>query len=563
MATSTSSDPQQPRQNANPDIQDIITGIVKLLNGNVNIHTNSQLQQQQQQLASRKPYPSRINNRGPPRISEAQPLPNDFDQIPPPISTHRPGPYPFDRPNLDNNGGMPGINRPFINGVPLPEQVVPSMQSNYRPGFISQNRPPWQRPRPRPPIPGHRRPIPPYKPIPATMPEYRPEDDPQLTATLEVETNGPLLASDSQPTDSSGSYEPSGYGVDEDLNQNEEQSIEPTSVEVVTSTTTTTTTKAPSKKEDITKKKDKTKNTGEKKTPSTEPSLTTVLQSKAEVNTHQYISLSATTTTTTTTTTITTLVSSTDYPTTEASTKLEPTAALESSFAEITTLPESSTTAIVTPTLQTHTPSSTQMPQHQQPTMPPPTAGYRPYGVPPPATTPTENDKEPYHPRPGIVLDDPEFKPGGSGRHPQHHHHQRQPQQPPVQPTRPVTPPGYGEIFDVTLSAIQGPGGGGGGKQTFKIGAYGGGGGGNGDIIISANGDDGFVSIDGKRTYLNLFGESTETETVPAAAPVAASTTRHAQLPTIVPTTLAAASIDGAPASSSIRATQQQQAVCP
>lgn len=50
----------------------------------------------------------------------------------------------------------------------------------------------------------------------------------------------------------------------------------------------------------------------------------------------------------------------------------------------------------------------------------------------------------PYRPRPGIVLDDTEYKPGGINR------------QPII--TRP--PIGQiGDIFDVTVSAIQGPGG--------------------------------------------------------------------------------------------------------
>jgi len=33
------------------------------------------------------------------------------------------------------------------------------------------------------------------------------------------------------------------------------------------------------------------------------------------------------------------------------------------------------------------------------------------------------------------------------------------------------------------------------------------------DIILSPSGDQGFVSIDGKRTYINLFGESTDPPT--------------------------------------------------
>lgn len=54
----------------------------------------------------------------------------------------------------------------------------------------------------------------------------------------------------------------------------------------------------------------------------------------------------------------------------------------------------------------------------------------------------------PYRPRPGIVLDDTEYKPGGH-------------RTPAIITARP--PIGQiGEIFDVTVSAIQGPGGSGG-----------------------------------------------------------------------------------------------------
>lgn len=563
----TSSDspgiPQQPRQNANPDIQDIITGIVKLLNGNVNIHTNSQLAAQQQlaqQQAQRKPYPSRINNRGPPRISEAQPLPNDFEQVPPPISTHRPPPYPFDRP-LD-----PGNNRPFINGVPLPEQVVPSMQSNYRPGFVSQNRPPWQRQRPRPPISNHRRPIPPYKPIP-TMPEYRPEDDPQLT-TLEIETIGPQSAAslDQNPTDPS--YESNAYPVDDDEDTSDDN-IEPSSTTPETPTVVASS-KVPSKKEDFSKKKDKPKNSSEKKPqgPITaildEQSMTTIIKSKSEANTEQYIS--PTTTTTTTTTITTTMVSftpeqfatPTSQTTSSESVEESPVvtaSTIESSFGETTAAQDSSISTTVTPTLSTmqHSLKQSTKPSIQQQPEPSSVVGgtdfqtnaYRPYGVPVP------NPAEPYHPRPGIVLDDPEFKPGGSGRHP--------PRLP--QPTRPQ-PPGYGEIFDVTLSAIQGPGSAG-SKQTFKINPYGGGAQAvqNGDIIISANGDDGFVSIDGKRTYLNLFGDATETDSVQQPAATIVQTKTIQPLVDIAPSTTNAA----AAATAMPTAATQQQAVslCP
>lgn len=436
-----------PRQNPNPNVQDIITGIVKLLNGNVNVHANTQPAQ-----ASRRPYTTRINNRGPPRISEAQPVPNEYEQQPPTI-TMRPPPYPFDRPD----------NRPFINGVPLPEQIVPSMQQNYRPGFISQNRPPWQRPRPRPPITGNRRPIPPYKPIP-TMPEYHPEDDYQLT-TIEIDTNSSLY---SNPTETITGYEVEEQNSDEGETTDMDTDIKMSSPATVVPITN---------KDDLIKKS----KPSEKKpivpvtiVPEIAPTMTTIIQSTSEVNIAQPIT-------------------STSPPLTS-----ETTTVLESSFKESNLLIQSSS---ITPTLK---PSVKSELSNQALTQAPvlfASSSSSPLSKP----IVTSDSSFPYHPRPGLVLDDPEFKPGG---------HRQRPQ---IQSTRPVTPPGYGEIFDVTLSAIQGPSGSG-SQQTIKIKPYGHTGNGNGDIIVSPAGDDGFVSIDGKRTYINLFGESTDAPAVSSTA---------------------------------------------
>lgn len=158
---------QQPRQ-ANPDIQDIITGIVKLLNGNVNVQANTA----PAMARPLRPLSTRINNRGPPRITDVPALPPDFDvpapplpppplsQMTPPVSTTRiPTPYPFDIPPQNTSP-----IKPYVNGIPLPEQLVP----NKRPGFYrpvtipSWNRPPHRRPGPQ----RRPNPIPPYKPLP-------------------------------------------------------------------------------------------------------------------------------------------------------------------------------------------------------------------------------------------------------------------------------------------------------------------------------------------------------------------------------------------------------------
>ena len=83
---------------SSPDIQEIITGFVKLLNGN-------------QPAQAGRPVRTRINNRGPPRITDLPPLVLDPPRREPP-------PYPFERPQ--------GVIKPFVSGVPLPEQIVPT-----------------------------------------------------------------------------------------------------------------------------------------------------------------------------------------------------------------------------------------------------------------------------------------------------------------------------------------------------------------------------------------------------------------------------------------------------
>lgn len=137
-------DPPSSNRQANPDIQDIITGIVKLLNGKVNVAVNS--------AKPHRPVQStRINNRGPPRISDLPPMPTEFENInlppPPPVIPEQPAMY--DKPPKLN---VPSINQlppnlplsPF--GVPLPEGMFPP---NMRPF----NRPP-------PPLPPGLRPPP-------------------------------------------------------------------------------------------------------------------------------------------------------------------------------------------------------------------------------------------------------------------------------------------------------------------------------------------------------------------------------------------------------------------
>ncbi|GAB0089577.1 EGF-like calcium-binding, conserved site [Sergentomyia squamirostris] len=444
-----------PRQSANPDIQDIITGIVKLLNGNVNVHANTQV--------TRRPIATRINNRGPPRISEVQ-LGGDYETTPT-SSLRPPPPYPFDRPE--------GPVRPFLTGVPIPEQIVPSMQQNYRPGFISQNRPPWQRPRPRPPIGGNtRRPIPPpYKPLP--LAEHQLGKEPPTVPAFTT-PSAPDIPTDSNATDTN--LDVNTYEVAEESVEGIEEIPKKDSTEEETPN-----------KEELSKKKDKPKSTEKKPIiPVTPFEVTTSTE---------MIQLSSST-----------LLETSSSDVADTSSIL-----LESSIEEVPVLSSMSTEMLETVAEMTKAPvdSSTVVFETPSSTL---------------ESSSTSLPTQPYHPRPGIVLDDPEFKPG-QGR-------PGRPQQRPTKhhpyTTAPVHPPGYGEIFDVTLSAIQGPTGGNSGVQTVNIKPFNAIG--SGDIIVSPTGDEGFVSIDGKRTYINLFGEPTE-----APTPTIKSTSSIKPTPTIPP----------------------------
>ncbi|XP_060656394.1 uncharacterized protein LOC132791476 isoform X2 [Drosophila nasuta] len=506
-AASATQAPHSARQNGNPDIQDIITGIVKLLNGNVNVHANTQ-------GVVRRPSASRINNRGPPRIADVQPLPVDYEAQKPGTSM-RPPPFPFDRPE-----------RPFITGVPIPEQIVP-----VRPGFVS-NRPPWYRNKPRPPITtsvnGSRRPLPQYQPQPA--PQLIPQRAPEQTSVQsedvkQPEQQAPETAGDAldavQPTDTTYDSEFSNEDANAQYIEVSDQDTEGGGeVEDELQPPPEPAPTAPPKK----------KNKHEKKKPQAESHVgyTTIVETSSEVNTvmnmpSSYVAMpmesisheldpsteevifmtanrtpgleaTPSTTTASTTSSILTLPLS-ELPDVAA---IAPTSNLPM-ITSTTSTSSTTTTTTTSSTTSTTTSSTTSTTSTEKaPTTPNPSA--------PPAS---------YHPRPGIVLDDPEFKPGGRPRPAQ----RPPPPQQPIQPTRQHLPPGYGEIFDVTLSAIQGPGPkGSGSQQTINIkpyGTYGAGAGGaaQADIIVSASGDEGFVSIDGKRTYINLFGDPTDPPT--------------------------------------------------
>lgn len=567
--------PHNPRQNPNPDIQDIITGIVKLLNGNVNVHANTQ--------GVRRPSASRINNRGPPRISEVQNLPIDYDgQKPGTATSIRPPPYPFDRPE-----------RPFITGVPIPEQIVP-----VRPGFVS-NRPPWHRNKPRPPITtsiGGRRPIPQYKPLPSSQMQPPQEGEPQQQqASNSPNTHGPIGPIDipsineeyhdinESPAQTDNSFD--SEFSNEDLNT---QYIEVSDNDTDTQISNNTEDKVkeelqpppmPTKKEEHATKKKNNKHKSPDKKKHSSDYYTTIVETSSEVHTVMHMSstylpipmdttedsagidpsteevIFMTASKTPELQTMSTQSSSTKLETSSSSTTIKETSKTSSTIStkpltlaeyegtslsssklntelkntivptKITSVPIPTTTNPNTYTTTTSTTTTT-----TSTTTTTPTTTTTTETVPisnnnqtPSPTTPTPTPPVPaqYQPRPGIVLDDPEFQPGGRPR-PQRPPQPQATRNPPanIQPTRQHLPPGYGEIFDVTLSAIQGPGSKGGSQQTINIKPFGtyGATGGNGaqpgaDIIVSASGEEGFVSIDGKRTYINLFGDPTDPPT--------------------------------------------------
>ncbi|XP_026666748.1 uncharacterized protein LOC108632999 isoform X3 [Ceratina calcarata] len=551
------------QRQANPDIQDIITGIVKLLNGNVNVAANT--------VRPLRPIQAtRINNRGPPRISDVPPLPPDFDtpgMNPPPPPDH---PYPFEKPPAPDR---PMINqlpperpiRPFMNGIPLPEQIVP--QSNR----------PWTWNRPG----GNRRPIPAYKPLPPSSdstfnqekeqgdkhldkpqidlkPEHssteesstkKDENEPNETTTNAVvnvtksheESNNQKEKVNSNTTEkpiignSTKNPEPEKSTKKENKHQSpfKENKInnENTSTPAMEANDTNRTniTKhedspkpviplevpiKPTKTSKISDSQRPTSSTNNDKTRSKETVSKTSSKSRPTSTLNIETSSSVQVIEPTTTRTI---VQSTAIPTSNGQNSIGnvlSTIALEpskSSNLETTVASSIPTPTENLPSTLLKTSSTTEKIIAQSPV----------------SNTFSKNsaptDRYAYRPRPGIVLDDTLDYTGTQG----------------LATQRPYAPPRHpplGDIFDITVSAIQGPGGSGGSEGVrVPVNVP------NADVILtSAVEGEGFVSIDGKRTYLNLFENSDRTSTHVQAQPQPTKT----QPPAIVGTGFAIAQPD-------------------
>ncbi|KAJ9595072.1 hypothetical protein L9F63_013637, partial [Diploptera punctata] len=507
----------------NSDIQDIITGIVKLLNGNVKVQANPNLPPGGIMGAGRplRPLSTRINNRGPPRITDVPPLPLDFDTIGPHpprqppmphLQTSRlPPPYPFDRPPavVALPPQPPELNHPdhpFMSGVPLPEQIVPPVNTKHPQDNQVTNRP--QRPRPPWPRPpnqsaGHkRRPQPVLTPKPQPRPGVNKKPPPDKISITLLEDHFHENPSTPSP--------PVTVQQEEETDEDEEDvTFRPilSSIEVSSIQTEQDEEEIQATTEDILIKPEEEE---EKEVISTTVSSSSEISSSSESP-----KIIATLTSSSSTVTEATEEVKPFLPgniSSEPPVLLEPsigigvaTPILESSMHEIlahdttsssdtdihgtSTTSETPTSSLPSVSLsiketasesaELDTSSKSQVQQQQN------TGGgqgfpYYPYG------------------RPGIVLDDTEYKPGGMNR--------------PIITVPPARPGHTGDIFDVTVTAIQGPGGGSTGQpfvypveiEGVKLP-----GAGESEVSVITKAEEGqhFVSIDGKRTYISLFNE--------------------------------------------------------
>lgn len=462
-STQTSSAISEERQNnaPNADIQDIITGIVKLLNGNVNLQANTQYAPP----TTLRRFATRINNRGPPRIPEypvVLPVEN-IKTTPYPSGIRKPPtvPYPFDLP-------PPPVEKPM-----RAEHTV--IMHNNKP--IQPNRPPWHGSRTRPPI--------------------------QIT-----NTNPNRMPSRLPPQPS--------------------QDLRPPSKTVNPMTTYSTRLPDLIKSSDI--------YSSEESMSTLQPSLQTepmppkeMTSKKSDVNPKKATKLPSSTSST--------IIESMDLPkfSVNLQTSMSSLETLDRTTQTthlVTHLPQKSATLEESIQMPQFIPSTTQTTQHIvteiQTTETLESSIENTEISPSRVTKPSEQiestDFKSFYARPGIVLDDTDFKPGAHVLEPStepavlfHQTHRN----PNVQSSASLSNI-FAEIFDVTLSAIQGQPGthhkvvdlfeyGHPGSDAPDIIATKYGTDGN-DIIVSASDDNSFVSIDGKRTYINLFGETAETE---------------------------------------------------
>ncbi|KAK4884765.1 hypothetical protein RN001_001036 [Aquatica leii] len=488
--------PQVAARQANPDIQDIITGIVKLLNGNVNVHANTS------PAMGRPPRPvsTRINNRGPPRISDVPILPPDFDTgssqvplpplgpVPPPVLPAKvPTPYPFDLP--------PQNTSPVKPHMPLLDQM-------HRPGLHKpMTIPSWNRPNgitngSRRPVNSYRRPKPPFKPIPIfTTPS-------EAFSSTEKNLEQDLLTLELEPGLEINSTSDNYFKFNDSINSNIDITTE--DKELLIETTTVKQMNDAEELEHYEKNKEKTTSKKEKhtlKVPATETTQNYslhIITNTNEISPTNTINSSLVSLSVTSTEINFNILTNNNTDHLFTSSVVESTSSMpiiESSIQEVmqTLKEELLSTTTLSSEIQKLSTIMTSATGHIEKVNITTVSS---------SVSTKENSTSnvfsyyPYRPRPGIVLDDTEYKPGGVHR------------QPII-----TAKPQLGDIFDITVSAIQGPGGSSNSQGKPYVVPVDIEGTPTRDVITSPVGNDGFVSIDGKRTYLNLFGDSTVSST--------------------------------------------------
>ncbi|XP_073986228.1 calcium-binding EGF-like domain-containing protein pawn isoform X2 [Rhodnius prolixus] len=440
--------PRLDNRKTSPDIREFITGFVKYLNGNV----------PPPMTPIGRPVRTRINNRGPPKIADLPPLlldpapPPSLMPPPPPLiqqhPTHEPPPYPFEKP-IDTQH----IIKPFVSGVPLPEQLVPTTE-----------------------------------PTTTTTRTITTSTTTTTTTTAApISLRPPLRPTRPKPTE-------------KNENKTKEISkifVEPTAITSKPATTTPTTTQQ--SKSNITTKVPEINATkvlglGVSSTVTLVTEPTTTTKSLTNITTNNSTDSAKThpsTNKTNSTVTLTTAAPNSNVSTTEQelSTKISITSTTSmkptSTKQNITEKPLPSR---VIPAIESSIVEEIPIKGTDKPTK------WEQTPLPTKSSSKVSGSSNSYVPRPGIVLDDPEYKPG-------------------IKPRPIVTAPSKGEIFDVTVSAVHGASNTG-KPQVYPVELEGVNlpGAGNGEVSVITTAEEGqhFVSIDGKRTYISLFG-STET----------------------------------------------------
>lgn len=500
-------------QNPNGDIQDIITGIVKLLNGNVNVQNGAP-------VPPTRRYATRINNRGPPRISDLPPiLPNIEEKFGPihkttpfPIIVRKPQvPYPFDLPdNMHTQLLPPAVP---VNDYPIKMHA----NANVNKPTALPNRPPWHGNRTRQPIVGNPNRM--HVPTRPALHHVTPPAAQDYRAT--INTANTMTPFYNRATEKYAIATGDEYADAQDTSDDTQTEANRVPLHLAPASESNRTVADPISNKmpaDLAAAADDEATAapaGEFNVPSID---------YAELNLSRV-----------------TVPQDEEFHAITTSTTIAPTNSIDlfdpvtstASYAKVSATPELPYIPSVQRSSVTHSPvryavntSASEVMQTE-----PPSSAIAPSKVVVTTHKIESTDFKSYYARPGIVLDDTiDFNRKNQHAGPPKtpplaatNYHQAFEQDANIQSTASLSNI-YAEIFDVTLSAIQGPGGGGSGGggahkvvdlieientggpelRPTRVHAN--------DIIVTASDDNSFVSIDGKRTYINLFGETAETE---------------------------------------------------